>query len=96
MISTWGRLFCTQPRHWASDWGWAKSFLIWSRGQSAHEAMLHRQNDLRHDFQIAIHEHVQRVGHYAFSGILDRDHAIIRAALADFGKDVGNGLLRAT
>ena len=32
MISAWGRLVCTQSRHWASDCGWAKSFLICERG----------------------------------------------------------------
>src|SRR5207253_10365729 len=31
MISTRGRLFCTQARHCASAWGCANSFLIWDR-----------------------------------------------------------------
>ena len=33
---------------------------------SAQETMLNRQHNLRHDFQVAIDEHVQRVGHDAF------------------------------
>ena len=56
--------------------------------------MLHRQNDLRDDLQVAIHEHVERVRDDALGGVLDGDHAIVRAVFADFGEDIGDGLLR--
>ena len=58
------------------------------------QAMLHRQNDLRDDLQVAIHEHVERVRDDAFGGVLDRHHAVVRAVLADLGEDIGDGLLR--
>ncbi len=56
--------------------------------------MLHRQNDLRDDLQVAVHEHVERVRHDAFGRVLDRHHAVVRAVLADLGEDIGDGLLR--
>jgi hypothetical protein len=61
---------------------------------AAQEAMLNRQDDLRDDFQIAIHKHIQRVRHDSFRGVLNWHHSIIRAVLADLGKDVGDGFLR--
>ena len=56
--------------------------------------MLHRQNDLGNDLQVALDKHIERVRDDAFGGVLDGDHAVIRAVLADFGKDIRNGLLR--
>ena len=69
-------------------------FLDFSRLQLAHQALLDRQNNLRDDFQIAIHKHVERVRHDAFGRILHRNHAVIRAVLAHFGENVRNGFLR--
>jgi hypothetical protein len=60
----------------------------------AGQAILNRQNDLRNDLQIAVHEHVERVRDHAFGGVLDRHHAVVRAFLADLGEHVGNGFLR--
>ncbi len=60
----------------------------------AGQAILNRQNDLRNDFQIAVHEHVERVRDDAFGGVLHRHDAVIRAVPADLGEHVGNGLLR--
>ena len=58
------------------------------------QTMLHRQDDLRDDLQVAVHEHVERVRDHAFGGVLDRHHAVVRAVLADLGEDIGDGLLR--
>jgi hypothetical protein len=58
------------------------------------QTMLHRQDNLRDDLQVAINEHVKRVRHNALGGVFDRDHAIVRAVLADLGEDVSDGLLR--
>ena len=52
------------------------------------------QNCLRNDFQIAVHEHVERVRDDALGGILHRHHAVIRALFADLGENVRNGFLR--
>ena len=60
----------------------------------AHQALLHGQNDLRNDFQIAVHEHVERVRDDAFGGIFHGHDAVIRAVLADLGENVGDGFLR--
>ena len=60
----------------------------------AGQAILNRQNNLRNDFQIAVHEHVERVRDDAFGGVLDRHDAVVRAVFADLGEHVGNGLLR--
>ena len=59
----------------------------------AEQAMLNGQNDLRNDFQIAVHKHVERVSDDAFGRILDRDDAVIRAVFADFAENVSDGLL---
>src|SRR5438105_2884525 len=59
----------------------------------AQKTLLHRQDDLRHDFQIAIHEHVQRVRDYAFGGILYRDDSVICAVLTDLTENVSDGFL---
>ena len=61
--------------------------------EPADEAMLDRQNDLRHDLQFAVHEHVQRVRDDALRGIFHRYHAVVRAVLGHFGKNVGDGFL---
>ena len=59
-----------------------------------HQALLDRQNNLRHDLQIAVHEHIERVRDDAFGGIFHRHHAVIRALFADLGEHVGDGFLR--
>jgi hypothetical protein len=59
----------------------------------AEQAMLHLQYDLGDNFQVAVDEHIERVGHDPLGGILNRHDSVIRAVLADFGKDVGDGLL---
>src|SRR5213082_3487765 len=59
----------------------------------AQKTLLHRQDDLRHDLQIAIHEHVERVRNYPFGGILDRDNSVICAILAHLTEHVSNGFL---
>ena len=60
----------------------------------AHEALLHAQDDLGDNLQFAIHEHIEGVGDDAFGGVFHGHNAVIRAAFADFGKNIGNGLLR--
>src|SRR5260221_7486221 len=59
---------------------------------AAHQALLHRKNDLRDDFQIAVDEHIQRVGHDTLGRILNRNNTVLRPALAHFGKDVSDSL----
>src|SRR6266567_5523501 len=59
----------------------------------AQQAVLHSQYDLRDDFQVAIHQHVEGMRHDAFGGVFNRHDAIVGAVLADFGKDVGDGSL---
>ena len=44
------------------------------------------QNNLRNDFQIAVHEHVERVRDDAFRGIFHGHDAVIRAVFGDLGK----------
>ena len=56
--------------------------------------MLHLQNDLRNDFQIAVHEHVERVRDDAFGGIFHGHDAVIRAVFGDLGENVRDGFLR--
>ena len=56
--------------------------------------MRDRQNDLRNDFQIAVHEHVERVRDDAFGGIFHGHDAVIRAVFGDLGENVRNGFLR--
>src|SRR6266404_3771456 len=56
--------------------------------------MLNRQNDLRNNLQITVHEHVERVGDDALGGILDRHHAVIGAVFRDLGENVRDGFLR--
>ncbi len=58
------------------------------------KAILDWQNDLRNDFQVAVHEHVERVRDDAFGGIFHRHNAIVRGLLADLGKNIRDGLLR--
>jgi hypothetical protein len=60
----------------------------------AQETLLHFQNDLRNDFQIAVHEHVERVRDDAFGGIFHGHDAVIRAVLGDLGENVRDGFLR--
>ena len=50
-------------------------------------------NDLSDDFEIAVHKHVQRVGDDAFGRVFDGNDAVVGAALAHFGEDVGDGFL---
>ena len=59
----------------------------------ADEAMLNTEDDLRDDFQVTVHEHVERVGDDAFGGIFDGNNAVIRAIFADFAENVRNGFL---
>ena len=60
----------------------------------AHQTLLHGQNDLRNDLQIAVHEHVERVGDHAFGGIFHRHDAIVRTVFADLGENIRDGFLR--
>lgn len=70
-----------------------KLFDLFAR-RVAEQTLLHGQNDLRNHFQIAVHEHIERVRDDAFGGILDGYHAVIRAVFADLGKDVADGFQR--
>ena len=45
----------------------------------AGQTVLDRQDNLRHDLQVAVHEHVERVRDHAFGGVLHRHDAVIRA-----------------
>ena len=56
--------------------------------------MLHLQNNLRNDLQIAVHEHVERVRDDAFRGIFHGHDAVIRAVFGDLGENVRDGFLR--
>ncbi len=94
MISTRGRLACTQARHCPSACGWAYSLRICAARAVRQQAMLHRQHDLRDNLQVAVHEHVQRVRDHALGGVLHRHHAVIRAVLAHLAEDIGDGLHR--
>jgi hypothetical protein len=59
----------------------------------AQQTLLHLQNNLRNDFQIAVHEHVERVGDDAFGGIFHGHDAVISAFFADLGEHVRDGFL---
>ena len=60
----------------------------------AEQAVLDAQDDLRHDLQIAVNEHVERVRDDTLGGVLDGHHAVIRAVLANLGEYVGDGPVR--
>ena len=62
-------------------------------GDAGDEAVADGHDDLSDDFEVAIHEHVQRVGDNAFGGVFDGDDSVVGAAFADFGEDVGDGFL---
>lgn len=57
------------------------------------EAVADGHDNLGDDFEVAVHEHVQRVGDDAFGGIFDGNDAVVGAAFAHFGEDVGDGFL---
>lgn len=57
------------------------------------KAVADGHDDLGDDFEVAVHKHVQRVGDDAFGGVFDGNDAVVGAAFANFGKDVGNSLL---
>ncbi len=63
-------------------------------GRIAHQTLLDAKDDLRDDFQFAVHEHVERVGDNAFRGILHRHHAVIGGFFGDLGKNIRDGFLR--
>ncbi len=71
-----------------------EQFLNLRARRVAHQTLLHLQNNLRNDLQIAVHEHVERVRDDAFRGIFHRHHAVIRAVLGDLGENVRDGFLR--
>ena len=60
----------------------------------AEQTMLHRQDDLRDNLQLAVHKHVERVRHHPLGRVLHRHDPVVRPVLADLGEDIGNGLLR--
>ncbi len=60
----------------------------------AHQTLLDAQNDLRNDFQIAFHEHVERVRDDAFGGIFHGHDAVIGGLFGDLGENVRDGFLR--
>jgi len=68
-----------------------EQFLNLRARRVAHQTLLHLQNNLRNDLQIAVHEHVERVRDDAFRGIFHRHHAVIRAVLGDLGENVRDG-----
>ena len=57
------------------------------------EAVTDGHDDLGDDFEVAVHEHVQRIGDDAFGGVFDGNDSVIGAAFADFGENVGDGFL---
>src|SRR5215467_1184172 len=66
---------------------------LWS-AYAREETMLHPQNNLRDNLQITVDKHVEGMSHDAFGRVLDRDHTVIGAILANFSKNLGDGLLR--
>ena len=62
-------------------------------GDAGDEAVADGHDDLSDDFEVAVHEHIQRVGDNAFGGVFDGDDSVVGAAFADFGEDVGDGFL---
>src|SRR5882762_10813644 len=75
-------------RLWMSE-----KFLDLRTRRIAEETVLNGQNDLRNNLQIAVHEHVERMGDNALGGILDGNNSVVCAVLADFAEDVGDRLL---
>ena len=57
------------------------------------EAVADGHDDLSDDFEVAVHEHVQRVGDNAFGGVFNGNDAVVGAAFSHFGKDVGDSFL---
>ena len=60
---------------------------------AGNEAVADGHDNLGDDFEVAVHEHVQRVGDDAFGGVFDGNDAVVGAAFAHFGKDVGDSFL---
>ena len=60
----------------------------------ANEAVLDGHNDLRDDFQRAVHKHIERVGDDAFGCVLDGHDAVFGAVFFHLGEHFGDGFLR--
>ncbi len=73
--------------------GMGVKFFDSGAADAGNEAVTDGHDDLGDDFEVAVHEHVQRVGDDAFGGVFDGDDSVIGAVFADFGEDVGDGFL---
>ena len=58
------------------------------------QAVGNLENNLRDDLQVTVHEHVQRVGHYALGGILNGHDAIVGLLSRHLVEHIGDGPLR--
>ena len=61
----------------------------------AHQALLNFQQHLRNNFQIAVHEHVERVGDDTLGGIFHGHDAVVRRLFGNFGENIRDRFLRA-
>ena len=73
--------------------GMGVKFFDSGAADAGNEAVADGHDDLGDDFEVAVHEHVQRVGDNAFGGVFNGNDAVVGAAFADFGEDVGDGFL---